>query len=400
MQRFVRVIKSNAAPGAPQVPSTTKHNSARGNPDDCAVQRNFAGPVQGDADARRLDLADLALGGGGPPDDARQPSTHNVPQLVGDFDKMARPTGNSSDRCSSLADGNGDKVRRRHKLPSSKRKPRSASTSDAVVGAGLERRGKRRRAHSESGGGGPNAAFIDRWLAGKPGTYGHSKDKKRARKRKRSERKRLLIQGARGFKLEILKTVSTPTLVPDTEMFPQVRRRRVGTKPTEPKSVDFNADQITSIVVRATVKWLGRILGAIRTASQRSAPGPLDLVVSDDRALLHYDAMRRQQCAFEQRPAFKALKNPACLFPDHVYAALPLLFDDPRIIPLGRNDPIRCRLMLFMEVFGQVQARERRRTTLLKIPSYDLCGPRALDSRKRMRQNHALRQFRAQWHRL
>jgi hypothetical protein len=208
------------------------------------------------------------------------------------------------------------------------------------------------------------------------------------------------MKGAKGFKLELVKTISTPPLVPDAEMFPQLRRCHQN-KPglQAQKSVDFSADEITSIIVRATVKWLGRVLTAIKVASNRSAPGPHDHVTSDDRALLHFDAMYRTQRALEQRPPFKALKNPSCIFVDHVYAALPLLLDDPLVVPFGWSDPIRCRLILFMEVFGRDQARERRKTTLLRIPAYDPCGPHVLDSRKRMRQTHALRQVRAQWHR-
>lgn len=405
MERFVSVVKPKTTSDALQVPDATKVDDTRRDAHDCTVKRELSATAECNTGARGLDFSDSTLCARRPFDHAGQSRSDHVPQLIGNLDKQAGSAGDNRNGGRIGPSGDCNKMRRRDKSVGIKRKPRSASTSDVGFGSGLERSRKRRRTNSESCGGSTNAAFIDQWLSGKPRTHGHVEGTLKPTKKKKkvkSERKRKLIQGARRFKLEVVDTVSTPSLKSDAEMFPCVYRppKRRAVKTTNDKSVDFKADKITSMIVRAAVKWLGRVIGAIKVASKRSMPGPDDLIVSDDRALLHFDAMRRNQCAFEKRPAFRALENPRCLFSDHIYAALPLLFDDPSIIPRGRGDPIRCRLLSFMELYGQVRDRGRRKTTLLKIPAYDPCGSRVQDSRKRMRQNYVLRQVHAQWHRL
>lgn len=368
----------------PEIQNTSR-NSDNGN-----IFRQSLASVKCDTDTGRSQLSNTAKNPCGPSNNARGRSSDEISELVDDLNQVTDFSGNNSDGNAGAVDGNSNKVRCRDKLIGAKRKPRSASASFTSCTSSRRSR-KRSRSYSEGCRNDVGRGCIDNWLIRKPRAHGHDKAKK---KRKR------LAKSARGFALEILKTVQPISLTNDCELFPVARLTRRRTEPLSQLPVDFNADEITSIIVRAAVKWIARLLHAIKIASRRTVPGCDDLVYSDDRRLLHFEAMRRHCTIFDLRPAFRSLPNPKCLFSDHVYAALPLLFDDPTIVPLGRSDPIRCRLIKFMEFYGQVQDHKQRRTTSLRIPSYDLFSPHVQNFQAKMRQNFVLRQVLSQWHRL
>jgi len=381
--------KADAALAAGQVAGAPEHERAGGGTDDGGATRDRTAAVERHADAGGVELSDAAVDARGPPHNAGGGGTDPVAQLVHRLDQVARAAGDGDDRGDAGADGDGRKVRRRHRSSGRKRKPRAASASGpTLAGGGAAACGKRRRAHSE-GGGHPgkvrnrDGGFMDRWLAGKPRADRHAPADKRGARRAKKKR---LAAGAAGLDLGVVSTLPGVVLRSDAEMWPLAPERvsAAASAATRPSGAggrllqgNFNDDAVTRVVVAATVKWLGRFLRAVQTASRRTAPGPGDIVVSDDRRAIHFAAMRHTESALLQRPAYRPHPNPREVFPDHVYAALPLLFDDPGIVPrqapVGRPQPwLRRRLFEFMVMYGQGRHPEPRKSTAFRIPAYAL----------------------------
>lgn len=362
-----------------------------------AVKGDLSRPSvkEGKTSTRCFKFSNVAIDTCGPLNNARRADSFGGSKLVDDFQKSAAFTGDNVDRSAAIGCRNRNKVRCgnhavvRQEVPRPSSTPFSAGKLKKPL-ASPKRRRKRSRSNSETARDPDMHKFMEFWISGKTGANRHSK----STKKKSGTRKKVKVSADNGveFDYKVLDTVDRSFVVPESCFFPSVKR--VGAeKVMTGAEKEFSGDPISLMIKEAVVQWLSRFIGAIKTASRRSVPGKGDMIVSNDRDLLHMDAMRRLHAALPKRPSFRPHPDPKTIFADHVYSALPLLLDDARVVSKSQYDPMRQRLIRFMECYGQGPARTPRKNTLLCIPSFYLSMSRAQSFRKQTLQRIALAQL-------